>query len=182
MAIRDLLYQTDKDLDFVKAQDLERFGLYQQRHELFFLQIEDLAPVAFPSEPEDRSRVNIYGDEDEDTSTADGPSTPLYGDPIVLPVHIAIGEEVQDTEKWGVDRDVDAVAVFSVAVLEDLGINYRDKAQGPKRGDRLNFLADKVRVNQYELLSVIERDYWGNTQFPLHLICPMVLTRQPVTT
>jgi len=182
MAYPDLLYQTPKDRAFIKSKDRERFGLYQQRHELFFHQPGSLADLEFPTAPEDRGRVNFYGDEDEDTVTDDGPSTPLYGDPIVLPVHIAIGEEVQEAEKWGIDRDVDAVAVFSIAILEDLGIDYRDPTQGPKRGDRLNFLADGVRVNQYELLDSIERDYWGNTQYPLHLICPLVLTRQPVTT
>jgi len=182
MTYPDLHFQTAKDLAFIKARDLERYGYQQQRHRIFFLQPEDLIPVPDPVSPEDHARVNIWGEPDEDTSTLRGPTTALYSSPTTMPVHTAMGEETRDADRFGLDREIDLVVVFSIAVLEDLEIDYRNPLQGPKIGDRFDFLADGVRVNQYELLTAIERDYWGNTQVPLHLICAAVLTRNPIAT
>jgi len=181
MTYPNLHFQSSKDLAFIKARDKERYGYQQQRHRIFFVQPEDLIPVPDPVAPADHARVNIWGEPDEDTSTTDGPATALYSDPVTMPIHIAMGEEIREADRFGLDREIDLIAVFSIAVLEDLGIDYRDRTQGPKIGDRLDFLADGVRVNQYELLTAIERDYWGNTQYPLHLICAAVLTREPIT-
>ena len=182
MAYPDLHFQGAKDLAFIKSRDRERYGLQMQRHRVFFLNPEHLNPPPDPVRPSDGPRVNIWGEPDEDTSTPDGPATALYSAAVTLPVYVAMGEETRPADKFGLDRKIDIVAVFSIAILEDLGINYRDPLQGPKIGDRLDYLADGTRVNQYELLTAIERDYWGNTQFPLHLICAAVLTREPITT
>ncbi len=172
----NLHWQESKDLAQIKAWDRERYFLQMQRHRLYFVQ------QASAAEGGSGVSRNIYGEPVEGAVTDDGPDTAAYSDPVVdLPVYINREIDQKTADKWGLNRTSDILVVFSIAVLEGLGIDFRDITKGPKIGDRIDFMVEGSIKNQYELRTAEIHDFWGNTQYPLHVVCAANLTHEPLT-
>lgn len=149
-------YSGDKDLGYVKALDLERYHFEQGRHKVRFFQ----QGVSLNS----GDSGAFYGEH--------GPRGALtFAAPVEMPVHVKLNPDQKLLNRYGFDHPQDAIIVFSLKVLETLGINPKDILKGPKIGDRVDFYIRDSFQMQFELREVREWDFWGNSKAPLHLVC-----------
>lgn len=151
-------FQTNKDLAFIKAKDMERYYYQQAKHRLYFFQQADSLDSA------DIDVDDFYGEI--------GPGgAQQFKAPVEMPVHVSLNPDEKELNQYGFDHPQDAIIVFSIAVLEDLSIDFHNPLFGPKIGDRLDFYIRASLESQFELREVREWDFWGNTKAPLHLVC-----------
>jgi len=156
----DLTFQGPRDVAYLRERDLERYHYQQQRHAVRFIQ--------------------------QGASQASGGISDLYGErppggdlkysiPVVMPIYVKLSMNEDELNRFGADSPRDALVVFSVAVLIDLGIDYSNPLQGPKIGDVVDYITHDPNGHesreQWRINNTSTWDYWGNTQVPLHIVC-----------
>lgn len=153
----DLTYQSDKDLDYKKALDLERYYYEQAKHQIHFIQ--QAASLA------SGQLDDLYGEVPPGGSR-------IFASPVTMPIYFKLNPDDVTLTRYGFDAPQDVIIVFSIAVLEDLGVDYTDPLQGPKVGDLVDFLVRGIEVEyQYRINDTDTWDFFGNTNFPLHIVC-----------
>lgn len=87
-----------------------------------------------------------------------------------VPLLVKLNPTQKELDKWGIDEKRDAVLVFSIGLLEEIGLT-------PKIGDRFIYDygqpdggAASPRVIHYEIKNLFEADDHADSGWPLHYI------------
>jgi hypothetical protein len=111
-----------------------------------------------------------------------------------LRCHVSIQPKVQELNKFGLDEKRDLLAYPCLPILEDLGLAVQGAGElyvGPTKivPDQLDFNNGPIRFltapgdrlwfanHQYEVLSVHEWNYLGNTNVPMYVVLTCNLFR-----
>lgn len=145
MAILSQLYDDARFVNLAKNRDKVYFGRIMARYPYFVI---DQSP----------SQLNLYGEIKEDNSPNTEPRFDTFS--VQVPMRVILNPEKQLLKKFGQDNSRDALVEFSIAVMEELGIN-------PKQGDRFRF-----NEEEYELMGAGRESYFWNQKVPLRIILP----------
>lgn len=85
----------------------------------------------------------------------------IYQAPIELPAYIQIKPSIQELSRFGIDEARELLAVFSIAILDDLGL-----------GGNAITIGDKVIFDgtEYEIMSINRYSFVLNWNIPLDLV------------
>jgi hypothetical protein len=94
----------------------------------------------------------------------------------LVPFHLKLDPSDYVLKKWGIeqkDKNIDAIFKMSILLCQDMGLT-------PKIGDRFNNVYG-ANTQQYEVMSIIERDQVADSGIPIHYMGTASRTREIYT-